>query len=286
MPEASEKPQSWVKKSKLGTRVLVALTLGPVILASAYFGKGYFLAVVALIALVATWEYFALASKLGARPHTLLGLLGTALLVWACYDGDFALAFGGLAGLATLAALVQISRGPEGSTAALATTVFGPLYLGGLFGHILLIRALPASVGLPYADAGTWIVGLFLTVWVCDTAAYFGGSLFGKHKLAPRVSPGKTWEGAISGLVFAVLTAWLVDVLFLRGLALPHVLVMGLIVGTFGQASDLAESLLKRDAGVKDSSNLIPGHGGMLDRFDSLILISPVLYWYLRLVAF
>ena len=285
MTEANTQ-QNWVKKSKLGTRALVALTLGPVILASAYFGKGYFLAVVAVIALVATWEYFALAASLGVRGLPALGLAGTALLLWSCYTADFALAFAALVAVATLAALVQLSRGPQGSTVALAVTVFGPLYLGGLLGHLLLIRQLPQSLGVPYTTAGTWIVGLFLTVWLCDTAAYFGGSLFGKHKLAPRVSPGKTWEGAVAGLLFAVLAAWLVDVLFMRGLAFPHVLVMGLIVGTFGQASDLAESLLKRDAGVKDSSNLIPGHGGMLDRFDSLILISPVLYWYLRLVAF
>ncbi len=282
----TDKQKSWMKKSKLGTRVLVAFTLGPVILVSAYYGGGYFLAVVALIAFVATWEYFALASRLGFRAHTVPGLFGTGLLLWACYSGDFRLAFGSLVGLAVLASLAQIFRGPQGSTAALASTVFGSLYLGGLFGHILLIRELPKAVGLPYDTAGTWIVGLFLTVWVCDTAAYFGGSLFGKRKLAPRVSPGKTWEGALSGLFFALLTAWLADAFFLRGLAFPHVITMGLIVGTFGQASDLAESLFKRDAGVKDSSSLIPGHGGMLDRFDSLILISPVFYWYLRLVAF
>ncbi len=280
------KPESWAKKSRLGTRVLVAVTLGPVVLGSAYLGRLYFFAVVGIIVVAALFEYYILSGTLGARPIRWVGLVASGALLWAYYSADWALAGASVAFLVGIASMHQVFRGPDGSVRHLATTVFGPLYVAGLFGHLLLVRQLPEQVDLPYRYAGMWILALFLIVWICDTAAFFAGSSFGRHKLAPRVSPNKTWEGAIAGLVFAVLSAFLFKPILLRGLGAYDALAIGLIVGLFGQISDLTESLLKRDAGVKDSSSLIPGHGGMLDRFDSLLLIAPALYWYLRLVAF
>ena len=112
------------------------------------------------------------------------------------------------------------------------------------------------------------------------------GSKFGKHKLFPRVSPNKTVEGTAFGFFFALLTAYISQLTFLPEISLVDALVIGVICGSFGQASDLIESLFKRDAGVKDASNLIPGHGGVLDRFDSEILVAPVVYFYLRFVVF
>ena len=133
---------------------------------------------------------------------------------------------------------------------------------------------------------GFTVLSVFASIWLCDSAAYFVGRAIGKHKLFERVSPNKTWEGAIAGLVFAIGGFVLAHHLLLPYLSLRDALVCGGIVGVFGQLGDLGESLLKRDAGVKDSSNLIPGHGGVLDRFDSLLFVSPLIYCYLDFVVF
>ncbi|MFZ1281640.1 MAG: phosphatidate cytidylyltransferase, partial [Ignavibacteriaceae bacterium] len=128
---------------------------------------------------------------------------------------------------------------------------------------------------------GYLIISIFASIWICDSAAFFGGTALGKHKLFHRVSPKKSWEGAIFGFVFAILAMILAKNLVLDFLSLKDAIAIGLITGTIGQIGDLAESLLKRDAGVKDSSNLIPGHGGIFDRFDSLLFSAPVIYLYL-----
>jgi phosphatidate cytidylyltransferase len=121
---------------------------------------------------------------------------------------------------------------------------------------------------------------------VCDSAAYFVGRAFGRHTLFERVSPKKTWEGAIAGFFFAVGAFLLARFLVLPYLSVSDALICGTIVGLFGQIGDLAESLLKRDAGVKDSSQLIPGHGGVLDRFDSIMFVAPLIFLYLDFVVF
>jgi phosphatidate cytidylyltransferase len=194
-----------------------------------------------------------------------------------------------------------------------ATTVVGVIYISFFLGMLIGIRELSLEESFPlyrflpsssvesgtvseelyritaekvYAWGGYTIISLFATIWICDTAAYFGGLTLGKHKLFERVSPKKTWEGAAFGFVFAILTMIAAKYLVLEHLALGHCIAVGIIVGTFGQIGDLAESLLKRDAGVKDSSALIPGHGGIFDRFDSLIFVSPLVYLYLDLVVF
>lgn len=124
-----------------------------------------------------------------------------------------------------------------------------------------------------------------VSIWICDSAAFFLGTAFGKHKLFPRVSPNKSWEGAIAGFIFAIITMITAKALLLNELTLIDSLIVGIIVGSIGQLGDLVESLFKRDAGVKDSSALIPGHGGILDRFDSLLLTAPAVYIYLFLFS-
>jgi phosphatidate cytidylyltransferase len=123
-------------------------------------------------------------------------------------------------------------------------------------------------------------------IWICDTAAFHFGVALGKHKLFPRVSPNKSWEGSIFGFIFAIATAVAAKYIVLDYLSLPQSVVIGCIVGIFGQLGDLIESLLKRDAGVKDSSHIIPGHGGAFDRFDSLLLTAPLVYLYIDFIVF
>ena len=186
-------------------------------------------------------------------------------------------------------------------------TIFGVSYIGICLGTLLGIRELfgmefplPLAIhyfktatplsddvvrSTTYAWGGLTIIGIFASVWMCDTAAYFGGISMGTHKLFPRVSPGKTWEGAVWGFFGAVATMILFAKYFLPYLQLHQAIIIGIIIGVFGQIGDLVESLFKRDAGVKDSSSILPGHGGIFDRFDSLIFVSPILYLYIDFVV-
>ena len=127
------------------------------------------------------------------------------------------------------------------------------------------------------------VLTLFASIWVCDSAAYFGGTWLGRHKLFPRVSPKKSWEGATFGLVGAVATFVFLGAYLMPEIDLMQAAILGMIVGVFGQIGDLAESLLKRDAVIKDSSGIIPGHGGVLDRFDSMLFAAPLVVIYLTL---
>ena len=133
---------------------------------------------------------------------------------------------------------------------------------------------------------GYAVLTVFIGVWSCDTLAYFIGSAIGKHKIFPRVSPNKSWEGSLSGLVGAVIAMMLIiRANWLPGLDMWDAIALGLITGVAGQVGDFAESLVKRDVGVKDSSNLLPGHGGAWDRLDSVLFAAPLSYLYLTLVV-
>ena len=201
---------------------------------------------------------------------------------------------------------IELFRNRGSALLNLGVTFLGVLYVSFFFGTLIGIRELfipedfpvylhfpvagvdvPAeSVATIYRWGGYTVLVILASIWSCDSAAYFGGRAFGKRKLFERVSPKKTWVGAIAGFLFAIL-AFAVG----RELALPYLtpgqaIVCGAIVGIFGQGGDLVESLMKRDAGVKDSSALIPGHGGILDRFDSLMYVSPILFLYLDFVVF
>jgi phosphatidate cytidylyltransferase len=202
--------------------------------------------------------------------------------------------------------MVELFRGRPNALANIAVTLFGAMYVSAFFGSLLGIRELFVPADFPVhahfpnegplvADAtaaaiyswGGWtVLAILASIWVCDSAAYFAGRAFGKHKLFERVSPKKTWEGAIAGFLGAVAAFLIVRALVLPYLTVPHAIVCGTIVGIFGQTGDLVESLLKRDAGIKDSSALIPGHGGVLDRFDSLLFVSPLLFLYLDFIVF
>ncbi len=201
---------------------------------------------------------------------------------------------------------VELFRNRGSAMLNIAATIFGSMYVSLFFGSLIGIRELFVPEDFPvYAHFsitgvavgeeavatidrwGGWtVVVLFASIWACDSAAYFAGRAMGRHKLFVRVSPNKTWEGAVAGLLFAVGTFLLGKALLLPYLTPGQAVICGLIVGLFGQLGDLVESLLKRDAGVKDSSTLIPGHGGVLDRFDSLMYISPLFYFYLDFVVF
>ncbi len=205
-----------------------------------------------------------------------------------------------------LVLLVELFRNKPGAIGNVAATLAGVGYVSLFFGSLIGLRELfvpgdfPVSAYFPvygpdvpqaivdtvYRWGGLTVLSVFVAIWVCDSAAYFVGRAWGRHKLFPRVSPNKSWEGAVAGFAAAVLLFVAAQALVLPYLTLTSALVCGLIVGVFGQLGDLVESLLKRDAGVKDSSSLIPGHGGVLDRFDSLLFVAPLIFVYLDFVVF
>ena len=164
----------------------------------------------------------------------------------------------------------HISRGPDERVALL---LVGVVYIAGLLGHLILLRALP--------DGPDLVLFVLAVTWLTDSAAYFGGRAWGRHALAPRVSPNKTIEGALSGFGGALAAAWLGGLLWLPGLAVSDIVTLALLLGGVGQIGDLAESKIKRLAGVKDSGGWIPGHGGLLDKIDSLVFTAPTFYYYL-----
>ncbi|HYQ86590.1 MAG TPA: phosphatidate cytidylyltransferase [Bacteroidota bacterium] len=202
--------------------------------------------------------------------------------------------------------LIELFRNDGSALLNLSATMFGLLYISLFMGTFIGIREMflpldfpmlryftsessftdPASIALVYRWGGYTAISVFATIWVCDSAAFHVGSAIGRHKLFPRVSPNKSWEGAIAGFIFAVAAAIAAKYIVLEFLTLGAAVIIGSIVGVFGQMGDLIESLFKRDAGTKDSSRLIPGHGGALDRFDSLLLVAPLVYLYLDFIFF
>jgi phosphatidate cytidylyltransferase len=243
----------------------------------------------ALAGALATRELFDLAERRQVRPARALGLASAAAvapLTYATIAAEdvrrvVADAWPYAAGLWLLAILVWglLARGPdERPLEAVAVTVLAVAYTAGLPAFLLAIR----HSGFDRRSwAGAWLVFFPLVVtWVVDTAAMFGGRAIGGPKLAPTVSPGKTRSGSVAGvlggLVVAPLFAWVVFPRVGLGIPLWQLVTIAAVLGVIGQAGDLAESLFKREAGVKDSSHLIPGHGGVLDRLDSLYFVVPV----------
>ncbi|MBI2844947.1 MAG: phosphatidate cytidylyltransferase [Chloroflexi bacterium] len=255
----------------LGQRVLSAIVLGSVLLLTLWWGGVAYLVFVAIAAFLAGVEYLELSAKMGfaAEPGLALSLIFLFLFFGAGYlSGEGMRAGLGIILVLSLAGLLW-SRNPD-PLLGWALALGGGLYVGWLFSNFLLLRNLPQGVG--------WTLLAFLPTWAHDTAAYFVGLRFGRRTLAPRVSPHKTWEGTIGGWAFATLVA--MGGVVILGRPVVEGLVLGLILSMAATVGDLVESFFKRRAGAKDSGTLIPGHGGVLDRVDSLLFTVPVVYYY------
>jgi phosphatidate cytidylyltransferase len=262
--------------ANLTRRVATAVIALPALVAVLFLGPpalGW--GVVAAATLVGAWEFQGLVRARGIRPMTAAGLLMTAaIFVQVGTPGLVQVPLAPLALLVLLLAIVFRGDLQEGVSAA-GVTLLGAVYLGtlgGMMAALLLVE--------PAAEGAWRLVLLLATVMVADVFAFFIGHGIGRRKLAPSISPGKTIEGAMGGLVGGVAGALAVRALGLSDLPLLHAVLLGWGVAGLGIAGDLFESLLKRWAGVKDSGRLFPGHGGMLDRLDSLLFGAPVLYYY------
>lgn len=232
-------------------------------------------------AIPAAIEFYRLTGVAKALPLFIAGLAFILVFI-ICPHFTFSLKLPFLSILLTAVVAVTLIillflRVKEGAFQQWAWTLGGILYIGWLINLFV-------SLGL---DAGRdWLFLVLLTTFGTDTSAYFIGKSFGKHKMAPRISPKKTWEGAAAGLAGAILVSlfFLLKTPVELHIGWPHAVTLGLLIGVFSQLGDLAESLLKRNFGVKDSGNLMPGHGGMLDRLDSILFSSAVVYLYFFLV--
>lgn len=230
---------------------------------------------VAIIAVLGLLEFYDMARHARAEPLAILGCLWTAVLILAqpatSHSAKWTAGSIGLGVVATLICLLARRR-KQLSLPSFAWTLAGVFYVGWLSRYLVALRG--------FGDGREWVALALLTTFSVDTAAYFAGRAFGRHKLAPAVSPGKTKEGAVAGLAGAVLAAWALNVLLRLPMSTWQALSLGLIIGIFAQVGDLAESMFKRSAGVKDSGRLMPGHGGILDRIDSILLTGIVVYYY------
>jgi phosphatidate cytidylyltransferase len=293
---------------ELTKRVAVAAVGIPLAIVVVYFGGWALAGLLAVIAALGAAEFVRLARQRAVGPVPLITIFGAVtFLIVAALRPTPALAAPWFWLLITSVLLfgtaaVIWTRGVEGRPLASGgATLLGVLLTGGTLTYAVFLReALRRS---PYRFAGGDVDTLMLSnwagfslvafplavTWINDTFAYFGGRKLGKHKLIPRISPGKTREGTIAGLIGSILTSVLYGhFVFDQWLGLPFGIIAGVIGGVFISAAavvgDLAESLLKREAGVKDSGKLLPGHGGVLDRFDALYFTLPVAYWFLYVV--
>lgn len=263
--------------ANLARRVVTALVAIPLLVAALFLGPPLLIVlIVAAAATVGLWEFFGLARARGLEPMRPIGLLVAAALfldvlhpAWH-HPPAWPLAAVLLLGLALLPGRDLVDTIP-----AAAITLLGAIYLGALGGTIAALRIIE-----PVTDGAWRVVLLLAIIMVSDTFAFFTGHAFGRRRLAPAVSPGKTVEGAAAGIVGGVVGALGVRALGLPSLPLTDTLLLGVLVAGLGIVGDLDESLLKRWAGVKDSGTLFPGHGGMLDRLDSLLFGAPILYYY------
>ena len=276
----------------LALRVASGLVFVPLLILLARAGGLAWLGFVALQTGLGLEEFYRMARAKGLAPVRWLGFASAFVLLGLAYrpqTPNASLLTTG--GLLVLLALALRRGGQPRVLESAAVTAFGVFYVGWLSAHFVLLRELPWRAGLAYSDGGSLVLYAFLVTWSCDTGAYLTGRLFGRTRPWATISPRKTLEGAMGGLLFAVIAAQIGAATFLRAgggtplLTWPHALAIGVLVGICGQVGDFVESLFKRDAASGDSSDLIPGHGGVLDRFDSLYFGAPLVFHYLRLVV-
>lgn len=294
-------------------RSIVAAIGIPIAILIVYAGGLVFASAIALISSITLGEFYKISRKKNAFPNFLPGIIANIALIFSVYflfsaehnlnTGIVLLVEFGLIFLIIM--ILELWTKKPNTFLNISVTLGGLLYVTMAFIFVLMIRdfyQIDWSAAGPLSGVGfsaktemflskidkewcAWfLLNIFFAIWLCDTAAYLFGRQFGKHKLFERISPKKTWEGSAAGFVFAIISFAGFGMWLIPEFPIAHSIAIGAIVGTIGQIGDLAESQLKRDAGVKDSSALIPGHGGALDRFDSIMFVVPVVYMYLYAV--
>jgi len=265
-------------------RILTAVAILPFLIASILISSLWwvFVLLAAAAMVVGLWEFYLLARRLKLQPEVAAGYIAGAALITIPLQNDPAnvlLVLFVIIGV-TIGTLIAITlRGApfEKMIASVGATLLGVLYIPLLGSHLVALR-----MGFPPRLSAHLLSFFFLVLMGSDAGAYYTGRSFGKRKLAPSISPGKTWEGVVGGIVAALAMAALAHFWFFRELPLRYMLPLAAIMTVLGILGDLAESALKRGAGAKDAANILPGHGGILDRLDSLLFNAPLIYYFAR----
>jgi phosphatidate cytidylyltransferase len=270
-------------------RILTAAVCIPLAVVLIFYPAGLpFAVAIGLISILGAHEFYSGVRRLGARPVEWAGLVAVALFVFSArtYGPKTigAIFPAVLTLLLVLSFCVEIIRHKRSPLINVGATVFGAIYVGWLIMHLVVLRGIEGTITVgPYTnEAGAWLVMFtFLATWASDTGAYFLGRAFGRTKIAPTLSPNKTVEGSIGGFVGAVMLS--IGAGTVIHLPWYHALALGVIFGVVSQLGDLSESAIKREIGIKDFGNVMPGHGGILDRFDSMLFAGPAMYYYVVL---
>ncbi|MDI6813462.1 MAG: phosphatidate cytidylyltransferase [Desulfitobacteriaceae bacterium] len=255
------------------TRTISAIIGGSLLLGLTYLGEAYVLVLVLTIALIGLHEYMQILERLGQKAWYTTNMLAAVTWLGGVFlIGERSLQIGFVVWLLVAASHFALFY-PQISLTQVLYNFWGVVYTAGLLSYFFLLRELPLGL--------KWTFSVFFLVWAVDSGAYLIGRGFGKHPLAPEVSPKKTIEGSLGGLALTLVVTWFLGS-WLGEVVPQKMLLLGLLVGVSAQVGDLFESALKRAAGVKDSGRLIPGHGGMLDRFDSFVFALPLVYYFVR----
>lgn len=258
----------------LRERIISSFVLIPVLVAAVWYGEPWLSIVTASFAALGAWEFYRLARSGGWRPFEPLGLLLVILFIVAAHSDDGRV-MPLMVSAAVLVPLFRLLWRPEAGKAFThwLWTVGGVFYLGWTMSHFVLLRDLP--------DGRDWVFLALFGTFASDTFSYFVGRAIGRHALAPRISPRKTWEGAIGGVGGTVgATVLLAIITGLDEIGYLKIIPLGFLISLFAQAGDLAESVLKRNTEAKDAGSLIPGHGGVLDRLDSIVFTGVLVYYW------
>ncbi len=261
----------------LKKRVITSLCGIPLLVSAVWFDKPlpWFTVLVAICGLLAAYEFYRMVNPSRVPSVAYFGLIWVLLFIVSPHlDHDFLTPL--LLTSAVILSLIWLllRQQKEGAFIGWVWTIAGIVYVGWLLSYLVALRGLD--------DGRNWVFFVFLATFGSDTAAFFIGRVVGRHRLAPQISPAKTWEGAIGGVLGAIIVSLLFTLPTPLSLPLSYgqAILLGLLVSIFGQLGDLVESLLKRNMGVKDSGRLIPGHGGALDRIDSIVFAGIVVYYY------
>lgn len=261
----------------LGPRIVSALVGIPVLIGILFVGDILLAGSVLFLIIFGTLEFQDFIKKANGQVMIIPVILGQIIFtVGALYQWPHWSSLG-IGSMFILILIQGVIKFPKYNLLDLSTNLFMLIYVGWTLNHLILLRNFDPHKGF-------WlVVFLFLIIWSSDTGAYFAGRFLGKKKLAPKVSPNKTIEGSIGGLILSVLIALIYNYYF-NLFSLPLVIILAILLSVIGQMGDLIESALKRLVGVKDSGNIIPGHGGILDRFDSTITTAPFFFYLLMLI--
>ena len=279
----TEETKKQKKGSSLAGRLLAAAIFLPCFFIIAHRGGIYYLILVDLIVMFGLFEFYKMMEAKGLRPYKWIGMLSGGALPWYLFfrQGMYANVLLTLTFIAVM--IAELLRRDKGHALYhISVTIFGVMYVSWLGSHLMLLRELPIIAGLDYSFGYTFVIIVFTLTWCYDTGAYTFGRLFGRHKLFPSVSPGKTVEGAIGGSFLSIVGILVVRMLMDTRLGIIEAVLLAIAASIIGQLGDLVESMIKRDAKLKDSASSIPGHGGILDRFDSLLFTAPLIYYALR----